>query len=845
MKMNKNLILAGTALASFFVANAALAQSTGSQSIEVVIKGKRPSIGGLGVQTSQAKDQSIVDKDYIAHTVGSSNFAQMISLVPGVNYGNEDPTGVLSSSELRLHGFDGAHISITVDGTPVNDTGNYAVYPGEYAVAESMDHLTVNLGQTEVDSPTASAIGGTVNIITRTPSATPGFEGSVSGGSYGYKRAYVGVETGAIGPTGLRAYLSANYTDANKYKGEGDIKREGFDGRVYQPLDNNGFLSAAFTWASNRPYFYFSASQAQLATYGKNFDYNTVWIPETVTPGVADSVPSTPTIPGSPDYQAGAGTNFWGLHPNPVDFGDIRGQSKFNFGDTATLTVDPYFFYTVANGGGATNVSECDVRLAGTTYLSNGTCGTGKGNGVDLNGDGDVKDTVMLYSPSNTRTHRYGVNSSLIYHFSDTQRLQVSYTLDYGRHRQTGEYGYIDPKTGMPGNFFGAIKGVGGQGYETADGVLFQKRNRYSIAELNQISLNYVGQFMDDKLHVNVGLRNPHFTRKLNEFCYVYNGSTEYCDGFNPTQVAADIAANNLTNVKKDLGITPSVNANGTLNIRAPFKQTYHFNKALPNAGASYAFNDNNSVYVTYAKGFSAPKTDDLYVSSPETVVPETSDQYGAGYRFKVSKFQASVNPWAATWHNHIVQSIDPNDATLSIDRNVGEVKLYGLDIEAGWHPTTGFTLYGSAAFTSAKLQDNYAVSVGGKAAFLPVKGKTLVMTPEETYGLRAQYTVGGVVLGAETKYTGKRFISDMNDASIKANIVTNFDLTYPLTDLGANTVFQMNVDNVFGAKYFPRVSTVSAAQNVTTSVGTYTAGTPFYYVNAPMTAYFTLKTKF
>ena len=70
------------------------------------------------------------------------------------------------SSDYRMHGFDGNHVSFTLDGTPLNDTGNYAIFPGEYAPAEVIDHITVNIGQSEVDSPTASAIGGTVNIVT-------------------------------------------------------------------------------------------------------------------------------------------------------------------------------------------------------------------------------------------------------------------------------------------------------------------------------------------------------------------------------------------------------------------------------------------------------------------------------------------------------------------------------------------------------------------------------------------------------------------------------------------------------------------------------------------------------
>jgi len=852
MKTNKSVILAGTALAGTAVATlfagAAMAQSTGSQAVEVIIKGGPRSTGGLAVQTNQAKDQSIVTKDYIAREVGTANFAQDINLLPGVNYTSEDSTGMLSG-DFRMHGFDGAHVSVTVDGTPLNDTGNYAIYPGEYIVAEATDHITVNMGQTEVDSPTASAIGGTVNIISKIPDATPSIEINPQVGSYDFKRLYLGLNTGAFGPTGLRGYISFNDADANKWRGDGQLKRWGSDGRLYQPLDNGGFLSVAYTWAAERSDFYYDGSLSQQAQYGYDFDYNTAWAPETAVAGTADKVPTPAGVGGA----AGNDANFWALHPNPVDFGDIRGQSKFNFGDKSTLTVDPYFFFTIANGGGTTSLSESDPRLIGsaTTFA---TCKTGKTKtGVDLNGDGDCLDTVLVYSPSNTETHRYGVNTSFIYRLTDTQTLQATYTLDYGRHRQTGDMTTIDPNTGDPDNVFGSKPGYGAP-ILAADGSQLETRNRFSIAKLNQFSLNYVGRFMDDKLHVNIGVRDPHFERDINQYCYTYNGSSAWCDSVSPTLVAAALAkddtgthavgatATNLTNL---LGTTVKYGPTGLANFSMPFAETFKFTKILPNVGASYDFDEHNQAYVTASQGFSAPKTDDLYVSSTELVQPETSDNIGAGYRYKNSVFNASANLWASTWKNHIVQSVDPTDPTLSIDRNVGEVKLYGLDLESGWKVTTNFTLYGSAAFTHSALQNNYIVSVNNVSVPLPVKGKELVLTPDQTYSLRGQYKIGDLSLGLESKYQSKRYVSDMNDAYLKSNIVTNFDAQYQLPDLGKGSVLQFNIDNLTNSKYFTRSSTVSNTLPVATSAGTYSASSWFVYEASPITAYLELKTKF
>src|SRR6202008_4520228 len=109
---------------------------------------------------------------------------------------------------------------------------------------------------------------------------------------------------------------------------------------------------------------------------------------------------------------------------------------KFSLTDNLTLTFDPSFFYTLANGGGGFSTSESDPRLKGTNLAS---------KGVDLNGDGDTLDTVNLYGPSNTNTRRYGLLTALLYDLDEHNHFSLAYTLDYAMHRQTGELGYIDP----------------------------------------------------------------------------------------------------------------------------------------------------------------------------------------------------------------------------------------------------------------------------------------------------------------------------------------------------------------------------------------------------------------
>ena len=844
---------------SLFAYSSAMAQSTGSQveAPEIVVTGARQqNTNGLAVISTAAKDQAIVTQRFIQTQVGSANFGQNINLLPGISYVSDDPTGILSG-DLRVHGFPGDHVSVTLDGTPLNDTGNYAIFPGEYATQEIVDHMTVNLGSTEVDSPTASAIGGTINIVTKVPSATMGGLVSVEGGSYDAARVYGELDTGAVGPTGLRTYFTGNYASSDKTRGSGTIKRWGVDGRFFQPLSGDDFVSVAYTYASDRAYFYQSSSLSQIAQFGRSIDYNTQWQPVAFTSPTADNG-GVPTA-SAPGFEQGANSNFWKLHPNPVDFGDLRGQSRFNLTHGVTLTMDPYFFYTLANGGGATLVSEKDKRLIGSGPVN--ACG-----GVDISGDGDCNDKVYVYSPSNTQTHRYGLNSSLIWDLDEHNRFQLAYTLDDGHHRQTGEMSHTDQATGSPDSVFGGKQGYGTP-FTTLDGSILRKRDRYSEAVLNQIAVNYVGRFLDDKLHLNVGVRDPRFTRHLNEFCYEYNGSNAYCDTVSPLAVAAALASDNavahtpgttataLTSLFQILSTSNASSitnikygANGLANFRLPFHQTYNYTKVLPNLGASYDLNSQNSVYATFTEGFSAPKTDDLYVSSGDPVQPETTYNYGAGYRYKTSTLTFSGNLWYSQWKNHIVQSFDPLDTTLSIDRNVGAVDLYGIDLEVGLKATEKLSLYASGTINKTRLLNNYIVTTTtGLATALPVKGKELVLTPDQTWAMRAEYKLDdNWTFGIDAKYTGNRFVDDINSTTLPAYTVFDLDGAYRFQIGNVKSTLQFNVYNLFGANYFNRSNTAGNFLPVTTAQGTVSAASgPFVFIGAPTTAYVTLKAAF
>ncbi len=221
--------------------------------------------------------------------------------------------------------------------------------------------------------------------------------------------------------------------------------------------------------------------------------------------------------------------------------------------------------------------------------------------------NGDIADTVRLYRPNNTNTNRIGLTSSLIWKFADRQSIRLAYTFDRAKHRQTGEIGFIKTDGSFePENVFaGKSAGIGGRQIPLPDGTILRRRDRASVALLNQVAVEYRGRFMGERLLLNAGLRAPYFTRHLNQFCYQRDTFNAYCT----TQVGTPVPGTN-DGTGKPLVTFPV----STLNTSAAFRygQPRSFNrkydKLLPNFGTSYDFSDDLTVFVSYAQTLSSPR---------------------------------------------------------------------------------------------------------------------------------------------------------------------------------------------------------------------------------------------
>jgi len=153
---------------------------------------------------------------------GSANIFKAIELTPSLNIQTDDAYG-LGGGAIRLRGFDDTQIGVTIDDMPLNDSGNYRLYPHEYADMENLESITVERGAVSKRNPFYVEVGGAIRIRTRPPANKFGITLSGKYGSFDFKRYFIRLDTGyLLGNRNLpKLFVSYSHTEADKWKGPG------------------------------------------------------------------------------------------------------------------------------------------------------------------------------------------------------------------------------------------------------------------------------------------------------------------------------------------------------------------------------------------------------------------------------------------------------------------------------------------------------------------------------------------------------------------------------------------------------------------------------------------------
>jgi iron complex outermembrane receptor protein len=488
--------------------------------------------GGLIIEEDAPKSRSTVTRDFIDRQSPTSNPYQLLRMLPGVNQSSTDALG-LNGGNIVIRGLNSDQLGLTIEGAPVNDSGNYALYPQEYVDAENLEQVVLTHGSADLDNPHVEAVGGVINIYMRDPAKTMGGFASVSAGSNHAVREFFRFDTGEIAGTTVRAFASFSNYDSNHWRGPGTDHRDNFEGKIVSEFKDGNKIALSFLLNDAANNFYPSPSLAQWTTSGY----------------AAAAYNATPA--------SATDRNYYKLSVNPFRNLILSAPSSLNVADNLTLDVTPYFWYGYGNGGGSTS-----LNLSG--FYSGLTDATKLSNKVVL-GSG----TQLFYTPSITQTYRPGVITKLTYNW-DNQKIVGGYWFEWAHHKQFGPFSPIDASD-SPVNYWGDANTL-----VLPNGTTMQKRNQLTVTKTNVLFLGDTISLMNDHLFVDVGLKQAFVTRD----------GTNYIPGTKPNVSLTDTQTLPTAAVRYKLNDFNTVFASFATGFRTPQNYTL-FDSFSSSSGAS------------------------------------------------------------------------------------------------------------------------------------------------------------------------------------------------------------------------------------------------------------------
>ncbi|HEY8024582.1 MAG TPA: TonB-dependent receptor [Burkholderiaceae bacterium] len=762
------LLLLSMATASAQTATDAAAQE--AEPAKVTITGQKAGMG-LMVQEDAPKARSTITKEEIQKLRGTDNAYQSLALLPAVNSYNYDATGLFGGG-LTMRGFNSDQIGATINGVPINDSGNYAVYPEEFVDQENVCTEFVTQGSTDVDSPHVGATGGNIGIVTCDPEDKQRFRLIQTLGGLSLTKTYARFDTGRVMDNRAKFFLSASYAQADKWKGEGEAKRDHVDFGFRFDIDRFNYITGAILFNRQLNNNIYNLSLAELTKNGYYYDYATSYIGH------------LPGVNGTAQTEASQSPAYYKLSINPFENVIASATGKFRLNDSTDLTIMPYFWFGYGTGGSQ------EKALSESGFLNPAT---GKLVGVDLNGDGDTKDKVLVAGSSVTKTDRPGVTASIT-ETIDNNVILGGLWFEQAHHKQTSPIEAINTDGTMPDIWLKSNY------IDRPDGSPYQARDWLTISSAWQLFLQDTITLMDDKLRINVGVRDPSIRR---DFTNIPNEGNNSAVGYEIVRTFNDVL--------------PQLGARYDMTKESQFFASLSKNmKAPPNFAFSSATGDN----VTIVNG--------QPVLSGQ-VKPETSWNLDLGYRYQSPAMIAQATVFAVDFKNRMANAYDPQTG-ISSYTNAGEVKTHGLELEAGNSPINGWSLYGSFGYTESKIANDILFSA---TQSLPTNGKEFPLTPKYKFGLSAQYETAAWYARFKAQHTSSQWATLVNDQEAPGYNLCDFDAGYlfPSSGMFKNPTLRLNVSNLFNTQY--RNPSSNSVTNSTTINGVAPSGV-YYYLGAP-----------
>ncbi|HCF03639.1 TonB-dependent receptor [Flavobacterium sp.] len=567
----------------------------------------------------------------IQEKLGSQEFPEILANTPSV-YATKSGGG-FGDSRINIRGFDQRNIAVLINGVPVNDMENSAVYWSNWAglsdVTSAMQ-VQRGLGSSKL---AISSVGGTINIVTRSADMKEGGSVSVGVANDNYLKKAFSYSTGVM-KNGLSTSILLSQTNGDGYidgtKFEAGNYFIGIGYKINPKHDVEFTITGAPQWHNQRSA---APTIAQFIKYGSNGEpnrrYNNDWgILNGQEYNFRTNFYHKPIASVNWDYKINDKTKLstvvygsWGRGGGSNGAGAMRGNRFFS--DNLRLP------------NGIINVDLINAWNSGKSVVIPGSTGTSTRT---LVGGAYQNSSSTSNNTTNGITKIASINSHNWYGgvVNLNTKLSERFTLDFG----------VDARTYRGIHYQNMVDLLGSTNY--ADNNDKNNPNRVltgTYAARPNLNPLYSLGYQTDKINYNNdGLVN--WYGAFTQLEYSADKLTAFFQG--------SVSNQGFRRDDYFLYLTPN-----------PLSSTDYKNLLGGNVkgGANYNINDNHNVFVNAGYYSKQPFFNAVYPNNQSLVNENLTNEkvlgLEAGYGFRSAVFNANVNVYHTTWKDRYQRSSD------------------------------------------------------------------------------------------------------------------------------------------------------------------------------------------
>lgn len=416
--------------------------------------------GGLIKPQYAPKSVSTVSNDYIQKQSPATSPFMLVQLLPGAVVSEVDPWG-LSGGQIALRGLDQTEMAFIWEGMPIADVGVYTTYPSEFVDGENMTELSLQQGSSNIDTPTVNGSGGLFTFHDRDPSDKFGGLADVGIGNYNYTREFLRVDTGTIGNTGIKAFISGSYQHDDAWRGPGVDNKTHMDWKFVKDWGDANRVSLVGAYQYSVQNSYTNPTLQTWHDVGRSYNWDS--------------------------YYTYGDVNFWKLNRNPYHNFEMAAPSHFNLGHGVSIDFTPYMWHGYGNGTlGLTQYS-------GPNYLGNELVDVEFPHTSD---DGTAPAMLAFID----KQYRSGFNSTASWQ-TGHNRAYVGWWFDYSNDHDYNTYSPVSA-AGEPPSVWGDVDVI-----RTTDGRKFLGQDFDTKTTIHTLYLGDAYKLLNDKLTLEAGFK--------------------------------------------------------------------------------------------------------------------------------------------------------------------------------------------------------------------------------------------------------------------------------------------------------------------------------------------------